>query len=71
MHISSFKCKQSVQRKNIGISRGEKSKGPAEQSQLGCPTGHSPSKRRRSGLSRPLPDGLPSLEKNSHGRGEL
>ena len=71
MHISSFKCKQSAQRKNIGISWGEKSQGASGQSQLGCPTGLSPSKRRRSGLSRPLPEGLPSLEKNSHGRGEL
>ena len=71
MHISSFKCKQSAQRKNTGISRGEKSQGASGQSQLGCPTGHSPGKRRRSGLSRPLPDGLPSLEKNSCGRGVL
>lgn len=63
-HLSSWECRQSASHQSSSIPRGGEGQGPAELSELGSATGHSPGKPRRLGPGGSLPEGLPSVEKN-------
>ena len=69
LHISSPECQQSAWRENIGFPRRGKGKGPSELSELVGTTGHSSSKPCWPCPDLPLPEVLPSMEKNPCCRG--